>query len=165
MRGELADGAEDLPGVVGAAVGVDGCAHTEEVQLGEGGGFLRVGGEAQPPAGGVLREEFGQARLVDGALTGVEPVHLRVIGVHTDHLVADLCHGRCMGDTEVSTADHRNAHGSPWCERLSWRNQGGASMKLSALEQSELSLDRATVRTSGQQTPSGLERCSAAVSR
>lgn len=51
---ELADGAEDLPGVVGPAVRADGGADPDEVQLGEVGGLPDAGGEPQAPARGVL---------------------------------------------------------------------------------------------------------------
>lgn len=101
----MTDGAVHLPGVVGAAVGVDGGSDADEVEVGELGGLGDAGGEAQAPARGVAGEEFGETGLVDGAFTGVEPVDLGLVDVHADDLVAEFGHGRRVRDAEVTTAD------------------------------------------------------------
>lgn len=106
MGGELTDGAVDLSGVVGAAVGVDGGTDANEVQFGEGGSLAEVGGEPQAPALGVAGEQLGKPDLEDGALARVELVDLGLIDIHADDLVAQFSHRRRVRDAEVATADY-----------------------------------------------------------
>src|SRR5262249_57172038 len=96
--------------------------HTDEVDVAEGTYLGPVGGEAQPPAGALetghmLAQQLVEPRLVHRGLAALQHRDLLGYDIETEHLEAQLGHGRGMRGAEIAGADHSDlqAHGcSSW---------------------------------------------------
>ncbi len=71
---------------------------------------IDVGGEAQPPGGGVARDHGVEAGLVDRDAAGVEQVDLAAVDVEAQDVVADLGETGAGDQTDVARSDHRDFH-------------------------------------------------------
>jgi hypothetical protein len=80
------------------------------VQIGEFGGLGQVGGEAQPSRLGVGGQQFGEPLLVEWRYAVAEHLALVGVGLHADHLVAQLGHRGGVGSAKMAAADHGNTH-------------------------------------------------------
>ncbi len=81
------------------------------MDVGELGGLLRRGGEAQPPGGTlvpghVLDQQLGQAGLVHRDPAGGERGDLVRVDVQAEHLEAELRQAGGVRGAEVAGADH-----------------------------------------------------------
>jgi hypothetical protein len=84
-------------------------ADADEVDVGEVGDGLDVGGEAQAARLEVLLEQLGQARFVDRQHPRRERLDLGGVDVVADHLVSQLREADRVGDAEVPAPDEGDA--------------------------------------------------------
>jgi len=72
-----------------------------------------IGGKAQTPAGMVAHHHGLEAGLVDGDLTGIEPIDLTSVDVHADDVVTDLGKAGTGDQPHIAGPENGNAHRSP----------------------------------------------------
>src|ERR1700694_4038373 len=82
------------------------CSHTEEVHIGELGGFVVVGGETQPTGGEVVAQHLSQARFVERNVSGGEFGDLAGIDVDADHVVPEFGHTGGVRRAEIARAEN-----------------------------------------------------------
>src|SRR5690349_24143212 len=87
-----------------------GCPDTEEVHVGEVGGFRIIGGEVQSARFEVAPQHLWQPRLVEGDVAAGQLGYLARVDVDADDLVAQFGHPDGMGGAEVTGAEHSASH-------------------------------------------------------
>jgi hypothetical protein len=74
-------------------------------------GLLVGGGEAQPPGGDVLLQQWLEVGLVERGVAVGEHLDLRLVDVLRQHLEAELGHGGRVRGAEVAGAEDGEAQG------------------------------------------------------
>ncbi len=125
VRGEQLEGPVDVRHVTGVLPVLLRGVRAHEVDVAELRDLGPVHGEAQPPGGtldpgDVLAQQFLEPRFVHRDLAPLE--HLDLLGddVKTQHLVAQLGHGRGVRGAEIAGADHGDLEGHE-CSRRGMR--------------------------------------------
>ena len=85
-------------------------AHTDEVDVGEGGGFGVARRKAQAPCLDVALEYLGKARLVERHFGVLQRLDLGFVNVYAQHLVAEFSHARRVRRPEVTSTNHSHPH-------------------------------------------------------
>jgi hypothetical protein len=96
---------------VGAAVFVRRGADGDELDVAEGHGLRRVGGEAQAAGFNVGLDQFAQAGLVDGHAAVVEDGDLGGVDVEAADAVAEVGQTGAGDEADVAGADDGDVHG------------------------------------------------------
>ena len=93
------------------------CADSEEVNVGEVGGHVVVGGELQPSGGDVLAQHLRQTGLVERDFAAGQFGDLAGVDIDTDDLMTQLCHPGGMCCAEVAGTEHGASHSHIYNER------------------------------------------------
>ena len=70
-----------------------------------------VGRKAQAPLGGVVGHQRLQPGFVDGDVPGAQGLHLGLVHIHAQHLVAHIGQHGALHQTDVAGAKNGNFHG------------------------------------------------------
>ena len=85
-------------------------SDAEEVHVGEFGGLVVVGGEAQPTGSEVVAQHLSQTGLVERDVAGRELGDLARIDVDADHVVPEFGHSGGMCRAEIARAEDGASH-------------------------------------------------------
>jgi hypothetical protein len=64
----------------------------------------------QAAGGAVARDDFFQARFVDGDAAAVQQVDLALVDVEAEHIVAEFRQAGAGDEADIAGADNRNLH-------------------------------------------------------
>jgi hypothetical protein len=85
-------------------------ADAEEMHVGEFGGGVVVGREAQSTGSDIVAQHLSQAGLIERDVAGRELGDLSRIDVDADHVVPELGHACRMGSAEITRAEDCASH-------------------------------------------------------
>ena len=86
------------------------CSHAQEVDVGEVGGQVVVGGELQPTGSEVVAQDLRQTGFVERDVAAGEFGDLAGVDVDADDLMTQLCHPGGVCCAEVAGTEHGASH-------------------------------------------------------
>ena len=92
-------------------------SDAKEMHVGEVGGLVVVGGEAQPAGSEVVAQHLSQTGLVERDVAGRELGDLAGIDVDADHVVPEFGHSGGMCRAEIARAEDGASHTASICSR------------------------------------------------
>ncbi|MCY1362309.1 hypothetical protein D9M69_490200 [compost metagenome] len=106
---DIACGGQDIA-QIGGAVFVWRGAHGDELDVAKADTGFDVAGEAQAAGRVVARDEFFQARFVDGDFAGVEHLDLGGVKIQAKDIVAELGQTGAGDQAYIATTDDGDLH-------------------------------------------------------